>query len=101
MNEIHRPQECINANCVNMCSIAQYEGFKHWFGNNPEKCPSYKKGEPINVVDELEKIKTEIENMWIKSAKDLRTGEVIYENLCEHSEVLEILEKHISKIKGD
>jgi len=53
------------------------------------------------LEEELEKIKAEIENMWIKSAKDLRTGEVIYENLCEHSEVLEILEKHIEELKGE
>lgn len=53
------------------------------------------------IIEELEKIKAEIEDMWIKSAKDLRTGEVIYENLCEHSEVLDILNKHISELKGE
>ena len=53
------------------------------------------------TVEELEKIKAEIEDMWIKSAKDLRTGEVIYENLCEHSEVLDILNKHIFELKGE
>ena len=53
------------------------------------------------LATELEKIKAEIEDMWIKSAKDLRTGEVIYENLCEHSEVLDILNKHISELKGE
>lgn len=54
-----------------------------------------------NVIEELEKIKEEIEDIWIKSAKDLKTGEVIYENLCEHSEVLEILANHISELKGE
>lgn len=53
------------------------------------------------TVEELKKIKEEIENMWIKSAKDLKTGEVIYENLCEYSEVLEIINKHISELKGE
>ena len=52
------------------------------------------------TIKELEKIKAEIEDMWIKSAKDLRTGEVIYENLCEHSEVLEIIDNHIEELKG-
>ena len=52
-------------------------------------------------IEEFEKIKAEIEDMWIKSAKDLKTGEVIYENLCEHSEVLEIIDKHISELKGE
>jgi Icc-related predicted phosphoesterase len=58
-------------------------------------------GKTIGAIEELEKIKAEIEDMWIKSAKDLKTGEVIYENLCEHSEVLEILENHISELKGE
>lgn len=53
------------------------------------------------TIKELKNIKEEIENMWIKSAKDLRTGEVIYENLCEHSEVLEIIDNHISELKGE
>ena len=55
----------------------------------------------VGLVEELKKIKAEIENMWIKSAKDLKTGKVIYENLCEHSEVLEIIDKHISELKGE
>ena len=41
----YRPQECVNANCINVCSIAQYEGFKQWFGNNPINCPAYVRGE--------------------------------------------------------
>lgn len=92
MNEIHRPQECINANCVSMCSIAQYEGFKHWFGNNPEKCPSYKKGGPINVIDELENIKAEILDKVS-----------MYENdfLIEPHFVEEVINKRISELKGD
>ena len=53
------------------------------------------------IIKELEQIRAEIEDMWIKSAKDLRTGEVIYENLCEHSEVLDILNKHIFELKGE
>lgn len=53
------------------------------------------------LSEELEKIKAEIENMWIKSAKDLKTGKVIYENLCEHSEVLEIIDNHIAELKGE
>lgn len=93
MNKIHRPQECINANCVNMCSIAQYEGFKHWFGNNPEKCPLYKKGGPINVIDELEKIKAEID--LIKDSKSLIDD---FNSGCERIE--DLIDNHIAELKG-
>ena len=96
MNEIHRPQECINANCVNMCSIAQYEGFKHWFGDNPIKCPSYKKGEPINVVAELEKIKAEIEKERDGMARARDYGRYYGLNIS-----LKIIYEHISELKGE
>lgn len=61
----------------------------------------YNRGKREGTIEELEKIKAEIENMWIKSAIDLRTGEVIYKNLCEHSEVLEIIDNHIFELKGE
>ena len=96
MNEIHRPQECINANCVNMCSIAQYEGFKHWFGNVPEKCPSYKKGKPINVIEELEKIWEEIRALPDINP-DYQMDRTIH---ISRYGVQEIIYNHISELKG-
>lgn len=97
MNEIHRPQECINANCVNMCSIAQYEGFKRWFGDNPEKCPSYKKRGPINVIDDLEKIKEEIEDTGAyEQAVHGKTEFLKGITYC-----LNIIDKHLEEFKGE
>ena len=77
-----------------------------------EKCPYYEPDMMFDGEDEydcgkckykdksvLEDIKAEIENMWIMSAKNLRTGETIYEGLCRHSEVLEIIDKHIKENK--
>ena len=37
---IQRRRECINANCIAMCSPAEAE----FWGDNPSKCPNYRKG---------------------------------------------------------
>ena len=43
----------------------------------------------------IDDIKAEIENMGILSSVNIKTGKTIYEGLCRHSDVLEIIDKHI------
>lgn len=39
-----RPQECVDANCVAMCSPIDYDFLKRGFGNDARKCLNYKNG---------------------------------------------------------
>ena len=57
---------------------------------------SYYKHKYRELLKVIEDIKAEIENMSILSSVDIKTGKTIYEGLCRHSEVLEIIDKHIS-----
>ena len=53
----------------------------------------------LDMEKSIDDIKAEIENMGILSSVDIKTGKTIYEGLCRHSDVLEIIDKHIEKEK--
>lgn len=91
MNKLYRPAECVNVNCVAMCSRFDYDFRKKIFGNNPTKCPNYRKGTSNNTITELEKIKEEIIEYRDDEANDIdfEIGAI--------NDIIAIIEKHISE----